>query len=148
MPFTETRIKGRSLVRGMAQGEAIVAHQPLSFLGGVNPDSGVVTERGHALEGVCVTNKILVFPYGKGSTVGSYTIFAMAKKGTKPAGIINTRTESIIASGCVLAEIPLMDSFEKDPVQAISNGDFVVMDANHGFIIIRYAPGHEKPSTL
>ncbi len=140
MRSMETKIKGRSLVKGLAKGEAIVAHEPLSFLGGVDPVSGVVMERGHDLEGVCVTNKILVFPYGKGSTVGSYTIFAMAKRGTKPAGIINTRTEPIIASGCVLADIPLMDSFEEDPMRIISSGDFVIMNANQGFIVIRHMP--------
>jgi len=133
----EIRLRGRGLVKGLAEGEAIVTRQPLSFLGGVDPNTGIVVEPGHELEGLSVKNKILVFPYGKGSTVGSYTLFSMAKKGTKPAGIINSKTEPIIAAGCILAKIPLMDRFERDAVEAISNGCLVVMNANEGYAVVR-----------
>jgi len=132
----EIRLKGRSLVKGLAEGEALVTNQPLSFLGGVDPQTGVVVEKNHELEGAQVTNKILVFPYGKGSTVGAYTLYAMARKGTKPSGIINTRSEAIIATGCVIAQIPLMDMLQEDPVLVISNGDMVTMNASEGLVII------------
>jgi hypothetical protein len=131
------RIKGRVLVKGMARGLALVTKEPLSFLGGVDPKTGIVVEHGHELEGSTVTNRILVFPYGKGSTVGSYTLFAMSKQGTKPAGIVNRRSETIIAAGCVLADIPLMDNLEKDPIEIIQSGDLVTLDAENGFVIIR-----------
>jgi predicted aconitase with swiveling domain len=131
------RIKGRVLVKGMARGLALVTKEPLSFLGGVDPKTGIVVEHGHELEGSIVTNRILVFPYGKGSTVGSYTLFAMSKQGTKPAGIVNRRSETIIAAGCVLADIPLMDNLEKDPIEIIQSGDLVTLDAENGFVIIR-----------
>ena len=139
MQHVETRLRGRGLVKGRAEGEAIVGHQPLSFLGGVDPKTGVILEKGHELQGLNVKGKILVFPYGKGSTVGSYTLFAMAKKGTKPAGIINVKTEPIIAAGCVLAKIPLIDTLETDPTRGISTGDFVIMDADEGIVIVRHA---------
>lgn len=138
MQHAETRLKGRGLVKGRAEGEAIVGRQPISFLGGVDPNSGVILEKGHELQGLNVKGKILVFPYGKGSTVGSYTLFAMAKKGTKPAGIINSKTEPIIAAGCVLAKIPLMDMLEMEPTRGISTGDFVIMDADAGFVIVKH----------
>jgi predicted aconitase with swiveling domain len=131
------RIKGRVLVKGMARGLALVTNEPLSFLGGVDPKTGIVVEHGHELEGLIVTNRILVFPYGKGSTVGSYTLLAMSKEGTKPAGIVNRRSEAIIAAGCVLADIPLMDNLEKDPIEIIQTGDLVTLDAKNGFVIIR-----------
>jgi len=131
------RIKGRVLVKGMARGLALVTKDPLSFLGGGDPKTGIVVEHGHELEGSTVTNRILVFPYGKGSTVGSYTLFAMSKQGTKPAGIVNRRSETIIAAGCVLADIPLMDNLEKDPIEIIQSGDLVTLDAENGFVIIR-----------
>jgi predicted aconitase with swiveling domain len=133
----EIKLKGRSLVKGLAEGEALVTNQPLSFLGGVDPRTGIVTEKNHELEGAQVTNKILVFPYGKGSTVGSYTLYAMARRGTKPCGIINTRSETIIATGCVIAEIPLMDTLQQDPVETILNGDMVTMNATEGLVTIK-----------
>jgi len=135
----ETRLKGRVLVRGLAEAKAMVSQQPLSFLGGVDPITGVVVERGNDLKGQKISGKILVFPYGKGSTVGSYTIFAMAKRGTQPAGIINTNSETIIATGCVIAGIPLMDKLEQDPTKMISNGDFVIMDAIKGVVMIKHS---------
>ncbi len=133
----EIKLKGRSLVKGLAEGEALVTNQPLSFLGGVDPRTGIVIEKNHELEGAQVTNKILVFPYGKGSTVGSYTLYAMARRGTKPCGIINTRSEAIIATGCVIAQIPLMDTLQQDPVETILNGDMVTMNATEGLVTIK-----------
>jgi predicted aconitase with swiveling domain len=133
----EIKFRGRSLVKGLAEGEALVTNQPLSFLGGVDPRTGMVIEKNHELEGAQVTNKILVFPYGKGSTVGSYTLYSMARRGTKPCGIINTRSEAIIATGCVIAKIPLMDMLQQDPVEAILNGDMVTMNATEGLVTIK-----------
>ncbi|MEM4250596.1 MAG: DUF126 domain-containing protein [Candidatus Bathyarchaeia archaeon] len=138
MRYVETSLRGRGLVKGRARGEALVCHHPISFLGGVDPETGTILEGGHELEGLRVKGRILVFPYGKGSTVGSYTLFAMAKKGTKPAGIINLKTEPIIAAGCVLANIPLIDMLEANPVEVISTGDFVMMDACRGIVLLRH----------
>jgi len=61
-------LRGRKVIGGAAEGEAVVTKEPVSFLGGVNPDKGVVVERGHELEGQSITGKIFVFPHGKGST--------------------------------------------------------------------------------
>ena len=134
MQSTEIEIKGRGLIQGIAQGEALVTSQPISFLGGVDPETGVIIEKGHEIEGSNITKKILIFPNGKGSTVGSYTLFAMAKNGTKPAGIINHKTEPIIAAGCVIAKIPLIDNPEIDPIKKIDTGDFVRINSSEGII--------------
>ena len=130
------RIRGRSVVKGWAAGFALVTSQPVSFFGGVNPDEGTVVESGHELEGCTITGKIFEFPRGKGSTVGSYVLYAMKKKGTAPAAIINLETEPIIAAGCVLADIPLVDRPDEDPVTAIHTGDFVEVAADTGVITI------------
>ncbi len=103
------RVYGRPLVEGDARGELLVTRQPISFYGGVDPDTGVVVEKGHELEGVGIGGKILVFPYGKGSTVGSYILLRLAKNGVAPAGIVNESSEPIIIIGCLIAGIPLMD---------------------------------------
>lgn len=134
MRSMEIEIKGRGLIQGMAQGEALVTSQPISFLGGVDPETGVIIEKGHEIEGSNITKKILIFPNGKGSTVGSYTLFAMAKNGTKPAGIINHKTEPIIAAGCAIAEIPLIDNLEIDPIEQIKTGDFVIINSTDSLI--------------
>ncbi len=128
------KLHGRGVVAGRAEGLALVSTQPISFFGGLNPDSGVVVERGHELEGVNVTGKVLIFPRGKGSTVGTYVIYAMKRKGTAPAAIVNVETEPIIASGCVLAEVPLIDKLDKNPVEVIRTGDFVRVLADKGIV--------------
>ncbi|MGP3667698.1 MAG: aconitase X swivel domain-containing protein [Candidatus Bathyarchaeota archaeon] len=130
------RAKGRSLVKGESEGLALVTRQPISFFGGVNPEKGLIVEKGHELENVKITDRILVFPYGKGSSVGAYIIYSMAKLGTAPKAIINRETEVIIASGCALANIPLVDRLEKDPVKIIKTGDYVKILKN-GFVEIR-----------
>jgi len=130
------RVKGRSLVKGESEGFALVTSQPISFFGGVNPKTGLIIEKGHELENAKITGKILVFPYGKGSSVGAYVIYSMAKLGTAPKAIINRETEVIIASGCALANIPLIDKLKKDPIKVIRTGDYVKILKN-GLIEIR-----------
>ncbi len=127
-------LTGRKVVAGQAQGVALVSSQPISFFGGLDVEKGTVIEKGHELEGQRVTGKILVFPGGKGSTVGSYVIYAMKKKGTAPAAIINVETEPIIVVGCVLTDIPLIDKLDKDPIQTIRTGDIVHVYADEGIV--------------
>lgn len=137
MRSMEIEIKGRGLIQGIAEGEALVTSQPISFLGGVDPKTGLIIEKGHEIKGSNITKKILIFPHGKGSTVGSYVLFAMAKNGTKPAGIINCKTEPIIAAGCAMAKIPLIDNLEIDPIKQIHTGDYVIINSSKGIIRFR-----------
>jgi predicted aconitase with swiveling domain len=85
---------------------------PISFYGGVDPNTGVVIEKGHQLNGQSVKGKILVFPQGKGSTVGSYTLYRMKKNGVAPVGMINKECETIIAVGAIISEIPTIDKVD------------------------------------
>lgn len=128
------RLTGRGVVSGRAEGLAIVTVQPISFFGGFDSERGIVIERGHELEGEKATGRVLVFPGGKGSTVGSYVIYAMKKRGTAPAAMINVETEPIIAVGCILAEIPLIDKLNEDPIKTIKTGDFVKVLADKGVV--------------
>jgi predicted aconitase with swiveling domain len=129
-------IKGRGVVRGRAQGYALVTTEPVSFFGGLDPRTGRIIEKNHELEGKNVTNRVFVFPHGKGSTVGSYIIYAMKKNGVAPSAVINLETEPIIAAGCVLAEIPLIDKLEVNPLKAIKTGDFVKVLADMNVVEI------------
>ena len=127
-------IKGRKIVGGRAEGEALVSRDPVSFYGGIDPETGVVMERGHSVEGECVTGKIFVFPTGKGSTVGSYTIYRMKKLGTAPAAIVNLETEAILATGCVISGIPLVDRIGEDALDALKTGMRLRVEADEGIV--------------
>ena len=128
------KLKGRKVVGGYAEGEALVSADPVSFYGGVDPETGVVVEPGHAVEGECITGKVFVFPTGKGSTVGSYVIYRMSKLGTAPAALVNSETEAIIATGCVISGIPLVDKLDRDPLMNIKSGDLLKVSADEGVV--------------
>jgi len=115
-------LKGRVIYGGTAEGEALTTTQPISFYGGIDPNTGEVIDKGHELQGKTVKDKVLVFPNGKGSTVGSYTLYRMKKNGTAPAAIINKECETIIAVGVIISEIPCVDHVD---ITQIKTGDAV-----------------------
>ena len=115
---------GRVISKGTTQGSALTTTQPLSFYGGVDPNTGIVIEKGHELQGQSISGKILVFPNGKGSTVGSYTLYRMKKNGTAPAGMINKECETIVAVGAIIGEIPCVDKVD---TSKIKTGDCVTI---------------------
>ena len=129
-------IKCRNISKGYAEGEVILTKDPLSFLGGVNPDNGVVIDSKHELYGRNMAGKVLVLPSGKGSTVGSYVLFQMAKNKTAPLAIVALDAEPIIATGAIMAGIPMVDRPEAELLNILHNGDQVVVDANSGFLKI------------
>ena len=129
-------LRGRKVIGGLAEGEAVVTKEPVSFLGGVNPDKGIVVERGHELEGQSITGKIFVFPHGKGSTAGPYILYAMARRKTAPVAMINVEAEPIIAVGAAMGNIPMVDRLDKNPLEVIATGDRVRMDGDQGIVEI------------
>jgi len=118
-------LKGRTISKGVAEGEALTTSQPISFYGGVDPDTGIIIEKGHELEGKKVKGKILVFPNGKGSTVGSYTLYRMKRNDTAPAGILNKECETVVAVGAIISEIPCIDEID---LSKIKTGDVVRLE--------------------
>jgi predicted aconitase with swiveling domain len=106
------QLKGRIIYKGKAEAEALVTTMPISFYGGVDPNTGVVIEKGHELNGRSIKDKVLVFPQGKGSTVGSYTLYRLKKNGVAPAAMINKETETIVAVGAIISEIPFVDKVD------------------------------------
>ena len=114
--------EGHVVKEGEAAGEALVSPEPIGFLGGVDGETGIVIERGHPLEGQSVAGKVLVFPYGKGSTVGSYVLYQLAENGVAPVAILNAESEPIVAVGAIIAEIPMVDHL---PVHLLRSGDWV-----------------------
>jgi predicted aconitase with swiveling domain len=127
-------VRGRGIAKGRGEGPLLVSPQPLSFLSGVDPATGIIVEKGHPLQGVCIAGKVLAFPYGKGSTVGSYVLYALSRNGHAPAAIVNTEAEPIIATGAIIGEIPMIDHIEV-PMNRLKNGAHVVVDGDTGEMI-------------
>lgn len=125
------KLHGRCIYPGRAAGETLVTTMGISFFGGVDPESGIIVEKGHALEGQSVAGRVLVFPSGKGSTVGSYTLYRLKLAGKAPAAIINAECETITAVGCIIAEIPCIDQVA---IQNIPGGRQVVVDGASGMV--------------
>jgi predicted aconitase with swiveling domain len=124
-------IRGRGISGGLGTGLLLVSPQPLSFLSGVDPGSGIIVEKGHPLRGESITGKVLVFPFGKGSTVGSYVIYALSRNGHAPAAIVNTEAEPIIATGAIIGRIPMIDRIEV-PITRLKSGVMVTVNGDTG----------------
>ena len=127
-------IKCRTISKGLAIGELIVSSQPLSFLGGVDPNNGQVIDPNHDLKGKFIKDKILFIPGGKGSTVGSYVIFQMKKNNVAPLGIICLNAEPIIATGAIMSDIPMVDS--PDSVDGLNDGANLEINSEKGEITV------------
>lgn len=124
--------KGRTIVGGIAvEGEALVSKMPFGFFGGVNPKSGIVIDKWHELYGENIKDKILIYPQGRGSTVGAAIILELARCGYAPKAILSNDGEIITATGGILSEkfydreIPMMDQFECDITESIKTGDLI-----------------------
>jgi predicted aconitase with swiveling domain len=128
----EKELRGRVIKGGRVEGRALVSPEPIGFFGGLDPDRGVVIEPGHALEGASVAGRVLVFPTGKGSTVGSYVLYRMKKNGVAPVAIINAESEPIVAVGAIISEIPMVDGIE---MGEIGPGDWV--EVREGVVRVR-----------
>lgn len=124
-------IRGRGIAKGRGEGPLLVSPAPLSFLSGVDPATGIIVEKGHPLQDQCIAGKVLAFPYGKGSTVGSYVLYALSQNGHAPAAMVNTEAESIIATGAIIGKIPMIDHIEI-PMDRLRNGVHVVIDGEAG----------------
>lgn len=113
------------IFEGRAEGSTLVSSTPMSFFGGVDPSTGEVIERGHELRGQSVKGRVLVFPNGKGSTVGSYIMYRLKKNGSAPCAILNEKCETIVAVGAIISEIPCVDGID---IGKIKTGSRVKID--------------------
>jgi predicted aconitase with swiveling domain len=126
-------LKGRAIVEGRCTAEALVSTKPISFLGGVDPADGRIIEKKHDLSGLCIKDRVLCFPHGHGSTVGSYVLYSLAKKGLAPKAIINQTADPVVVVGAIIANVPMIDQVD---VRRIKTGDTVEVDALKGVVKI------------
>jgi hypothetical protein len=126
-------LKGRGVVEGCCTAEALVSTRPISFLGGVDPADGRIIQRGHELCGQCVKDKVLCFPHGHGSTVGSYVLYSLARNGLAPKAIVNETADPVVVVGAIIADITMVDRVD---VTRIRTGDLVRVDGTKGVVTI------------
>jgi predicted aconitase with swiveling domain len=127
---------GRKISKGTGEGVALVTRMPISFYGGVDPEKGLVIEKGHELEGVRIKGRVLIFPHGKGSTVGSWTLLSLVDCGNGPSAIVNVQADPIIAVGAIIGNIPLVDKPDRDLFETIHSGDWIKVNGDEGKIEI------------
>jgi len=126
-------LQGRGVVAGLCKGQALVSRKPISFLGGIDPNSGTIIEKNHDLKGKCIKDKILCFPYGHGSTVGSYVLYSLVRKGLGPKAIVNQVADPVVVVGAIIADIPMVDRID---IQQIKTHDKVEVDGDKGLVKI------------
>ena len=114
------------------EGKALVTDVPITFLGFVNRNTGVIEEEGHPLNGQSMANKILIFPKGSGSTVAPYVLLGLFYNGNGPIAIINTDLDQQTIPACSLLGIPYAHSFDVNPCQTVNNGDKIKLKLKNG----------------
>ncbi len=134
MPAESFELHGRRVATGKAAGRALVTSERISFIGGADPLTGKLTEKGHELEGQSMAGTVLVYPTGKGSTGGSYRLYDMISRKTGPVAIINNLAESISTIGAIMGGIPVVDKLDGDACKLIETGDWVEVDADKGLV--------------
>lgn len=132
-------LRGRKVIGGVATGEAIVTRQTISGFGGINPMTGVITERRHEIAGQSFKGKVLVFPGAKGSSGWASNFQAARLAGVAPIAILFTIMTTKIALGAVVMRVPAMTDFDQDPMGAIRSGDWVRVDADAGVVEVTRA---------
>ncbi|MHA2357359.1 MAG: aconitase X swivel domain-containing protein [Candidatus Heimdallarchaeaceae archaeon] len=127
----------RSIVEGEIEGEIIVSPIEISFLGGIDPETGIIIDSENPIKGQSIVNKIFVFPKSKGSTVGSYIIYGLKVNDVAPLALVANEAETIVIAGAILADIPLVDQPNEDIIQLVKTGDVLKIDTKRNKLIIK-----------
>lgn len=137
-------LRGRVIVEGHCKGEALVSLKPISFLGGVDPAEGKIIDKRHDLCGLCIKDKILCFPHGQGSTVGSYVLYSLAKKSLAPKAIINQIADPVVVVGAIIANLPMIDQID---IKQIKTGNIVELNGATGVVKVLKPEGSWRRCT-
>ena len=127
-------LRGRKVVGGVAEGEALVTKERISGWGGIDPRTGTIIETRHELKGISFKNKVLVFPGAKGSSGFSSQFHVARLAGAAPLALVFNEMSTKIALGAVVAHSPSVTDFDQDPLKIIENGDWVKVDGDNGIV--------------
>ncbi len=117
------------IVKGKAKGKIMKSNIPINFLGAVDKKTGIIRDDKHDMFQKSLKDSILVFPYGIGSSVGAYTIYSLKSNGSAPAAMICTKADLSVASGCALANIPLIIA-PQDFYDSLKDGEEITVDTD------------------
>ena len=117
------------IVKGKAKGKIMKSNNPINFLGAVDKKTGIIRDNTHDMYQKSLKDTILVFPHGIGSSVGAYTIYSLKSNGTAPAAMICSKTDLSVASGCALADIPLVIA-SQEHYDSLKDGEEITIDTD------------------
>ncbi|HLQ03629.1 MAG TPA: DUF126 domain-containing protein, partial [Nitrososphaerales archaeon] len=86
------------------------------------------------LMGENVREKVLIFPFGKGSTTGAAWFLETLRLGNGPAAVLTQTAETMVVTGAVLGEmlygrrIPVMTDFPSTMADVVRTGDLVTVE--------------------
>jgi len=123
----------KTIVKGQAKGVILKSNNPINFLGAVDKKTGIITDQNHDLFNKSVKDTILVFPNGIGSSVGAYTIYSLKSNNSAPRAMICQKADLIVASGCALANIPLV-IVTKEEFESLENGKEINIDTDNNLL--------------
>jgi predicted aconitase with swiveling domain len=132
--LTTLVLRGRKVVGGCVEGEALVTRERISGWGGIDPRTGTVIETRHALKGVSFAGKVLVFPGAKGSSGWSSQFHIARLAGKAPLAMLFNEMTTKVALGAVVTHAPSVTDFDRDPLEIIESGDWVKVDADNGIV--------------
>lgn len=134
------KVEAKRLMGGRGQGPVLVCTEPISFLGGVGPTTGEIIDPHSPIAGQNVSGRVLAFPRGKGSTVGSYVLYALARRGRAPAAIVVAKADTIVTVGAVIGGIPAIYGL---PPDTLVDGEWAEVDGDKGTIRVRDVEAHD-----
>jgi len=117
----------KTIVKGKATGIILKSKNPINFLGAVDKKTGIIGDSNHDLFLKSVRDVVLVFPHGVGSSVGAYTIYSLKENNSAPRAMICQKADLTVASGCALANIPLV-VVTKEEYDSLVNGNEITID--------------------
>lgn len=133
-------LKGRGVVRGIAEGNALVTKQAFGFPHGVDPKTGIITDLRHELKGQSIAGRVFVYPYGRGSSTGDLWMLETTRCGKSPVAIVNLEADAITVAGSALSmllyakEIPIVDKLDESSLAVLKTGDYVLVDGTRGTV--------------
>ena len=127
-------LRGRKVVGGCAEGEAMVTRETISGWGGIDPMTGAIIETRHELRGQSFKDKVLVFPGAKGSSGWSVAFHTARLTNSAPRALVFNVMTTKIALGAVVMRVPSVTDFDRDPLTVIETGDWVKVDGDRGIV--------------
>jgi uncharacterized protein len=117
----------KTIVQGMAQGIVLKTTSPINFLGAVDKKTGIIQDKKYDIFGKSIKDSVLVFPHGIGSSVGAYTIYSLKSNHSAPVAMICIKADLTVASGCALANIPMI-VVSNEEFDSIQDGNKITVD--------------------